>query len=286
MKMLTWLHFSLTLFQENCTDVGKQGLDNLAYEYGSQSELYRPPKAAFRVTFRLLGLTTEHQAQAIEARISILKGVASVSLSLPRRLAKVDYDTSLLSTKEIALELQRLGYSVELAVQVRVDGMHCQSCVQSIEGQIGELPGVSYIQVSLQDRAALIVFQPLLVTQQELRDKIEDMGFDATLLSQDPPVEDISYWQTDISTSSLSSSTRTVTVWIVGMTCNSCVQSIEGRISQMSGVQSIAVSLKDEKGTITFDPCLTEPEQLRAAIEDMGFDASLQGRHWRGKVYW
>uniref|UniRef100_A0A4W6DFL8 Copper-transporting ATPase 2 n=1 Tax=Lates calcarifer TaxID=8187 RepID=A0A4W6DFL8_LATCA len=245
--------------KENCTDVGKQGLDNLAYEYGSQSELYRPPKAAFRVTFRLLGLTTEHQARAIEAKISILKGVASVSLSLPRRLAKVDYDTSLLSTKEIALELQRLGYSVELAVQVRVDGMHCQSCVQSIEGQIGELPGVSYIQVSLQDRAALIVFQPLLVTQQELRDKIEDMGFD-----------------TDISTSSLSSSTRTVTVWIVGMTCNSCVQSIEGRISQMSGVQSIAVSLKDEKGTITFDPCLTEPEQLRAAIEDMGFDASLQ----------
>uniref|UniRef100_A0A4W6DHE5 Copper-transporting ATPase 2 n=1 Tax=Lates calcarifer TaxID=8187 RepID=A0A4W6DHE5_LATCA len=244
-------------------------------EYGSQSELYRPPKAAFRVTFRLLGLTTEHQARAIEAKISILKGVASVSLSLPRRLAKVDYDTSLLSTKEIALELQRLGYSVELAVQVRVDGMHCQSCVQSIEGQIGELPGVSYIQVSLQDRAALIVFQPLLVTQQELRDKIEDMGFDATLLSQDPPVEDISYWQTDISTSSLSSSTRTVTVWIVGMTCNSCVQSIEGRISQMSGVQSIAVSLKDEKGTITFDPCLTEPEQLRAAIEDMGFDAPV-----------
>uniref|UniRef100_A0A4W6DGV8 Copper-transporting ATPase 2 n=1 Tax=Lates calcarifer TaxID=8187 RepID=A0A4W6DGV8_LATCA len=259
----------------SCTQ-DEKSLDNLAYEYGSQSELYRPPKAAFRVTFRLLGLTTEHQARAIEAKISILKGVASVSLSLPRRLAKVDYDTSLLSTKEIALELQRLGYSVELAVQVRVDGMHCQSCVQSIEGQIGELPGVSYIQVSLQDRAALIVFQPLLVTQQELRDKIEDMGFDATLLSQDPPVEDISYWQTDISTSSLSSSTRTVTVWIVGMTCNSCVQSIEGRISQMSGVQSIAVSLKDEKGTITFDPCLTEPEQLRAAIEDMGFDASLQ----------
>uniref|UniRef100_A0A4W6DFW8 Copper-transporting ATPase 2 n=1 Tax=Lates calcarifer TaxID=8187 RepID=A0A4W6DFW8_LATCA len=270
----------------NCTDVGKQGLDNLAYEYGSQSELYRPPKAAFRVTFRLLGLTTEHQARAIEAKISILKGVASVSLSLPRRLAKVDYDTSLLSTKEIALELQRLGYSVELAVQVRVDGMHCQSCVQSIEGQIGELPGVSYIQVSLQDRAALIVFQPLLVTQQELRDKIEDMGFDATLLSQDPPVEDISYWQTDISTSSLSSSTRTVTVWIVGMTCNSCVQSIEGRISQMSGVQSIAVSLKDEKGTITFDPCLTEPEQLRAAIEDMGFDASLQNNKWSSYTYY
>ncbi|XP_056226126.1 copper-transporting ATPase 2 isoform X1 [Seriola aureovittata] len=258
--------------KENCAAVEKQGLDNLAYEYGSQSELSPPPKTASRVTFKLLGLTTEHQARTIKTRISILKGVLAISFSLPKKLAKVDYDTSVTTTKEIALELQSLGYSVESAVQISVDGMHCQSCVQSIEGRIGELPGVSYIQVSLQDCAALIVFQPFLVAQQELRDKIEDMGFDATLLSEDPSAEDISYWQTDMSTSS----TQTATVWIVGMTCNSCVQSIEGRISQMTGVESIAVSLKDEKGMITFDPCLTEPEQLRAAIEDMGFDASLQ----------
>ena len=37
------------------------------------------------------------------------------------------------------------------------------------------------------------------------------------------------------------------------------------------------MSLKEEKGTVSFDPGLTDPEQLRAAIEDMGFDASLQG---------
>ncbi|XP_038835957.1 copper-transporting ATPase 2 isoform X4 [Salvelinus namaycush] len=59
------------------------------------------------------------------------------------------------------------------------------------------------------------------------------------------------------------------------MTCNSCVQSIEGKISEMTGVCSIAVSLKEEQGTVTFDPSLTQPEELRAAIEDMGFDASL-----------
>uniref|UniRef100_A0A3Q0T8L0 HMA domain-containing protein n=1 Tax=Amphilophus citrinellus TaxID=61819 RepID=A0A3Q0T8L0_AMPCI len=148
-------------------------------------------------------------------------------------------------------------------VQIRVDGMHCQSCVQSIEGQIGALKGVSHIQVSLQDKAAVVVFQPLVITQQELRDKIEDMGFDE-----------------------LNVSTETVTVWIGGMTCSSCVQTIEGRISQMTGVQFIVVSLKEEKGTITFDPSLTEPEQLRAAIEDMGFDASLQGREQKEMFSW
>ncbi|XP_034461821.1 copper-transporting ATPase 2 [Hippoglossus hippoglossus] len=258
--------------QGNCTDVEKQGLDNLAYEYGSQTELHLPPTSASRVTLHLRGLSSEHQAWAIESRTSALKGVLGISLSLPRKLAKVDYDTSAITAKELALELGSLGHSVEAAVQIRVDGMHCRSCVQSIEGHVAELPGVSYIQVSLQDKAALVVFQPLLVTQEELRDEIEDMGFDATLLTGDLSAEDISCWQTDISTPS----TEHVSVWIGGMTCSSCVQSIEGRISQMSGTLSISVSLEDEKGTITFDPCLTAPEQLRAAVEDMGFDASLQ----------
>lgn len=186
-------------------------------------------------------------------------------MSSASSLAKVDYDTSVITTKEIVLELQAIGFNVESAVRIGVNGMHCQSCVQSIEGHIGPLSGVSHIQVSLQDAAALIVYQPLLVTQEELKDKIEDMGFEATLLTAD---------QGDVF-----NSTQTVTIWIVGMTCNSCVQSIEGRISQATGVRSIAVSLKEEKGTITFDPSLTQPEQLRAAIEDMGFEASLEGRH-------
>lgn len=247
----------------------------MAYEYGSQSELFSPPKNASRATFKLLGLTSEHQVKAIESRVSSLSGVLAVHLSLPSSLAKVDYLTSIITTKEIALELQTIGYNVESAVRIRVDGMHCQSCVQTIQEQISPLSGVSHIHLSLKDSKALIIFHPLLVTQQELRDKIEDMGFDATLIADDPSGEDISHWERDI----LNLSTQTVTIWIVGMTCNSCVQSIEGRISQMTAVQSITVSLKEEKGTITFDPSLTEPEQLRAAIEDMGFEASLRGKH-------
>lgn len=253
----------------------------MAYEYGSQSELYPPPKTASRATFKLLGLTSEHQVEATKSRISNLSGVLAIHLSLPSTLAKVDYATSLITTKEIALELQSIGYNVESAVQIRVDGMHCQSCVQTIEGQISPVSGVSHIQVSLKDGAALIIYQPLLVTQQELRDKIEDMGFDAALLTDDPSGEVISRWERD----ALNVSIQTITIWIVGMTCNSCVQSIEGKISQMTGVLSIVVSLEEEKGTITFDLGLTEPEQLRAAIEDMGFEASLQGRRRWGNLH-
>ncbi|XP_034033873.1 copper-transporting ATPase 2 [Thalassophryne amazonica] len=254
-----------------------EGIDNLAYEDGSQSVCCPPPKSTSTETFTVkLGLSPEHEFPEIESRIFNLHGVLAASFSAASNLAKVDYDASITTEKEIALELHAMAYDVEAAVYIRVDGMHCQSCVQTIEGQIGVFPGVSYIQVFLQDGVALIIFQPLVVTQQELRDKIEDMGFSATFSAEDPSGKDISYWQRDRQAPTLNSSVQTVTIWIAGMTCNSCVHSIEGKISQMTGVHSVVVSLKEEKGTITFDPSLTEPEQLRAAVEDMGFETSLE----------
>lgn len=241
----------------------------MAYEYGSRSDL---SSTSSRTTLKLLGLTPECRAQTIESRISRLRGVLSVSVSLPNRLASVDHVTSVITAKEVALELRAMGYATEATVRVRVDGMRCQSCVQSIEGQIAPLPGVSHISVSLQDGAALIGFRPLVVTPQELREKIEEMGFDATLAADDPA--GVSHWEADAE----SPSPQTVVIGIGGMTCNSCVQSIEGGISQMAGVESAVVSLEEQTGTITFDPRLTEPEQLRAAVEDMGFEATLTGR--------
>ncbi|XP_029941927.1 LOW QUALITY PROTEIN: copper-transporting ATPase 2-like [Salarias fasciatus] len=100
-------------------------------------------------------------------------------------------------------------------------------------------------------------FRPVAVTEQQ----VQDPGF----ASPDGRAE----------TGGAEAPGRTVTVWIGGMTCGSCVRSIEGRISELEGVRSIRVSLQEEKGTVTFDPGLTDPELLRAAIEDMGFDASL-----------
>ncbi|XP_061632730.1 copper-transporting ATPase 2 isoform X2 [Phyllopteryx taeniolatus] len=247
--------------------VVKQGLDNLAYEYGSQSDLCPPIKASAE-TFKLLGLAPEHPIHTIvENRISRLSGVLAVSSASSSQLTKVDYLSSVITAAEIALELRRIGFHVESGVWIKVDGMHCQSCVQSIEQHVGTLRGVTHVQVSLKEGVALVAFQPLHIARQELRDKIEDMGFGATLLADDPSGA-ISHWQGD--------TTQIVIVWIGGMTCNSCVQSIEGRISQIMGVRSVEVSLKHEKGTITFDPGLTGPEQLRVAIEDVGFDASLR----------
>lgn len=42
-------------------------------------------------------------------------------------------------------------------------------------------------------------------------------------------------------------------------------------------MRSAQVSLANHRGTFEYDPLLTTPEDLREAIEDMGFDAFLPG---------
>uniref|UniRef100_A0A8C7LE21 Copper-transporting ATPase 2 n=1 Tax=Oncorhynchus kisutch TaxID=8019 RepID=A0A8C7LE21_ONCKI len=266
----------------------KQTYENLAYEPGSQSELYPQPKALSRAVFQLSGLTPKSSIQAIESHVASLKGVVSVNFSVASGLAQVDYHASSISTRELSLEIQAMGYGVvdmageevtktgeteatESLTRIRVKGMTCQSCVRSIEGRIGTLPGVLHIKVSLSDQEAVVQFQPHTVTSEEVKEQIENMGFGATLTNKDTSI-DCGQGETPVSSSILDSLTRTSVIGIVGMTCNSCVQSIEGKISEMTGVCSIAVSLKEERGTVTFDPSLTQPEELRAAIEDMGFD--------------
>uniref|UniRef100_A0A8C6NT23 HMA domain-containing protein n=1 Tax=Nothobranchius furzeri TaxID=105023 RepID=A0A8C6NT23_NOTFU len=161
-----------------------------------------------------------------------------------------------------------------MTLKIKVDGMRCQSCVQSIKGSIGGLSGVLHIQVSLQDSRAVIVYHPVLITQQGLRNKIQDLGFEATLMPEVQSGGGLVYWQKDL----LDIPIHTVTIWIGGMTCISCVRSIESRVSQITGVKFVTVSLEEAKGTITFDPSLMKPEHLRTTIEELGFDASFGGK--------
>ena len=60
-----------------------------------------------------------------------------------------------------------------------------------------------------------------------------------------------------------------------GMTCNSCVQLIESTLSQISGVNSIKVSLQFKETFIEYDPSIVKTDELSSRIYDMGFDAAI-----------
>uniref|UniRef100_A0A669Q280 Copper-transporting ATPase 1 n=1 Tax=Phasianus colchicus TaxID=9054 RepID=A0A669Q280_PHACC len=162
----------------------------------------------------------------------------------------------------------------------RIDGMHCSSCVLNIQSTISTLPSVTNIVVSLENKSAIVKYNPNLITIDVLRSAIEAVSPQTFKVSLLDKYENVALFPALASPlKSVKDAgqplTQVVVINIEGMTCNSCVQSIEGVISQKAGVKSINVSLANSNGIIEYDPLQTCPEDLRSSIENMGFDASL-----------
>ncbi|XP_058505927.1 copper-transporting ATPase 1 [Solea solea] len=177
-------------------------------------------------------------------------------------------------------------------VMLRVKGMHCHSCVVNIQDNISLLPSVSSVEVSLEKEKASICYDPLKITVPQLQQAIEALppgNFKTQPWDSTGPLSPVSISPIPASSSSRSAGTvapasqsyftqplaSVADIHIEGMTCDSCVQSIEGMLSQKKGVVSAQVSLAEHQGIFEYDPLLTTPEELREAIENMGFDAFL-----------
>ncbi|MGN1401931.1 MAG: heavy metal translocating P-type ATPase [Bacillus sp. (in: firmicutes)] len=68
---------------------------------------------------------------------------------------------------------------------------------------------------------------------------------------------------------------KEVTFLVTGMTCAACSARIEKVMGKTAGVESATVNLATEKSTISYDPAITDPEQLQAKIEKLGYGVQL-----------
>uniref|UniRef100_A0A8D0WTB1 Copper-transporting ATPase 2 n=1 Tax=Sus scrofa TaxID=9823 RepID=A0A8D0WTB1_PIG len=273
--------------------------DNSGYEEGLDGVC---PSQTASGTIRVGGMTCQSCVKSIEGRVSSLKGILSVTVSLEQGSAAVRYVPSVLSLPQVCRQIEDMGFEAsveegkaaswpsrvspapEAVVKLRVEGMTCQSCVSSIEGRLRKLQGVVRVRVSLGNQEAVITYQPYLIQPQDLREHVNDMGFDAVIKNKVAPVSlgpiDVGRLQSthpkaapapaDQNGSSAENSGRqgvTLHLRVDGMHCKSCVLNIEENIGQLPGVQSIRVSLEKRTARVQYDPSCVSPGALQAAIE-------------------
>lgn len=63
-------------------------------------------------------------------------------------------------------------------VQLNIEGMHCDGCVNSITKALKAVSGVGNVEVSLEQKRATVSYNPAQCGQAELKDAVEDAGFD------------------------------------------------------------------------------------------------------------
>ncbi|KAH9162725.1 copper P-type ATPase CtaA [Lactarius sanguifluus] len=154
-------------------------------------------------------------------------------------------------------ENEPLGKSSENAerCELRIEGMTCGACVESIEGMLRSQPGIYSVKVALLAERGVVEFDPQQWNADKVINEISDIGFDATLI---PPAR-----------------SDEITLRIYGMTCASCTSTVETELGKMPGITSVAVALATETAKVVFDRGVVGPREMVERIEELGFDAML-----------
>lgn len=144
-------------------------------------------------------------------------------------------------------------------IQVRVTGMTCAACSNSVEGALRDVNGVLRASVALLQNRADVVFDPKLVGEEDIKNAIEDAGFDAEIMSEPSRTKP--------------HGTLLGQFTIGGMTCAVCVNSVEGILRKLPGVKRAVVALATSLGEVEYDPTIISKDDIVNAIEDAGFEA-------------
>ncbi|MEK4248987.1 copper chaperone CopZ [Paenibacillus sp. FSL W7-1287] len=62
-------------------------------------------------------------------------------------------------------------------VTLKVEGMSCNHCVQSVERSVGELAGVGDVKVNLAEGKVAVKFDEAKVTRAQIEEVIDDQGY-------------------------------------------------------------------------------------------------------------
>ncbi|KAL5578253.1 hypothetical protein UlMin_019952 [Ulmus minor] len=148
-------------------------------------------------------------------------------------------------------------------VQVGVTGMTCAACSNSVEAALTSVNGVFRASVALLQNKADVVFDPRLVKDEDIKNAIEDAGFEAEILPEPS------------ATGTKPNGTLLGQFSIGGMTCAACVNSVEGILRDLPGVKRAVVALATSLGEVEYDPTVISKDDIVNAIEDAGFEAAL-----------
>ncbi len=126
-----------------------------------------------------------------------------------------------------------------------VTGMTCASCAAAIEQEVGRLPGVHRVSVNPASEEVSVEYDRQRVDVRTLVDAVSRAGYGVGL-------EKMSFG-------------------IGGMTCASCVASVEKALTRVPGVISASVNLAAEKATVEYLRGEAGMPEFRQAVEDAGY---------------
>lgn len=122
-----------------------------------------------------------------------INGLTSCKFIDENNQVELSFDKSIIDQYDVLSEIQQLGHPVQsincetVQAQLRIEGMHCNSCVSNICGAILDLPGAIDIQLTFLDKLATITYDSNILQLDTIINEIEKLSFQVAIFSCPQP---------------------------------------------------------------------------------------------------
>uniref|UniRef100_A0A914ED23 P-type Cu(+) transporter n=1 Tax=Acrobeloides nanus TaxID=290746 RepID=A0A914ED23_9BILA len=135
----------------------------------------------------------------------------------------------------------------------------------SIEKHVMQLNGVKSVTVSVMLTKADVIYDRDKISAVQIQDAIRDLGYLSQIIEEN------------------ANQNSKLNLLIGGMSCASCVNTIETHVKALKGVANCIVALSTSTGTVEFSPTIVGPRDIIEQIQDLGYSAEFATKEDRLK---
>ncbi|ENM5887720.1 copper-translocating P-type ATPase CopA [Vibrio mimicus] len=179
---------------------------------------------------------------------------------------------------EVLTSIESLGYQGGTEQTYQLQGLNCGRCVNKLTTHLSVQAEIAKLQAS-KDQLSLVT----TLTAEQVKALVAEVGYQAIEAEQEStftPAASINEKKIDTPDAENSSNTepteassQTLSLLIKGMTCASCVASVEKALLSVEGVQSAQVNLAEQSALVKAN--FANPQPLLNAIQSAGYQAEI-----------
>ena len=127
-----------------------------------------------------------------------------------------------------------------------IEGMHCASCVLSVNKTFGKIEGVEDVDADLASNKLHITVDTKKISYEEMERLVKNLGFE---LHSDE-----------------------MTIRIQGMHCASCTMNVENFLIRLDGIFDVKADLTSQTAKIRYDSSKVALDEIEEVIVSLGFE--------------
>lgn len=212
--------------------------------------------------FKVSGITCASCSNSIESALGKLKGIESATVSPLQGQAVVKYVPELISAKKIKEAVEDTGFLVDefpeqdIAIcRIRIKGMACTSCSESVERALLMTDGVKKAVVGLSLEEAKVHFDPNVTSTSRIIEAVEDAGFGADIISSGSDLNKVHFK-------------------LEGINSPDDFTAIQCCLDALEGVNTVEINQQEHRVTISYEPDIIGPRTLMQCIQESGHESS------------